>query len=604
MIITNRQRKIIHLLQKNDLTSEKIAEYLDVSTRTVMRDIAELNDSFQSNHLAVIEANYQGQGYHLIIYDDQQFVDLITLKPDAALNVLFMLTRHPEVLLIDFQEKLFLSKSAIIKILIQLKDQYCSYANIQAKPSKGYQLITDYATRLFLAANILLEDKATLFSSCNLETNSYQSLITYIEQSDLIKHFNFLTPRQFLLLALAATQVFTDSTMLTASSSAGQPNLSSDTAEFINDVYGKIAAITKIKIDAVHLFAFINQLQTIKCQLQALSIENIHTALQQTSLTFHMQFGAQGTLAEQIFNHLGRSIAFPSLINNFDDINQLTLVNPMIYNFSHCFLNALNEIQQFVILDDSYTFLYFLSAHSVYQMQYTIQLISSRWSIANINKKLIEDKIPNANVICHVGQYNFDIENEQQYIIWNQDDIPPNSLSIDQLIKGIFDPNTLTILKSNLQDLNIKFGIEQCFKQSDIMQLSLTHKHNSWLDVMRHGCDMLQQNNLLVEQDAQQLIARESQGHSLIINNIVIPHASSVYVNPFAMSYWQLDKPQLIDGQQINQVLLVLVNPEHKENSNIFSYLYKVLNRYSKEQIAQISSLVQLKEMLLNNTNS
>lgn len=600
MMITDRQRKIIHLLQKSDLTSEKIAEYLDVSTRTVMRDIAELNDSFQTNNLAIIEANYQGQGYHLVIYDNHKFHKHIELKPDVPLNILLALTHQPEVLLIDLQEKFYLSKTVVVKILTQLKANYATFVDINAKPSKGYQLISSYSTRLFLTANILLEDKATLFSSFALNSATYQQLIALVDLPKLTHHLSFLTPSQFVLLALAATHVFPDSMNENGMKSITDPTENTtELRHFLLHYFAQLSAITKIKVEPKQLDAFIHHLQTIQHQLHTLSIENINSAFNQTSMIFHMQFKSPSSLIVKIFNHLERCIAFPSLLNNFDDINQLILVNPMIYNFSHYFLNALNKIQDFTILDDSYTFLYFLCAHSAYQTQYPIHLISSRWSIANINKKLIEDKIPNANVICYVGDTGWENNLAQQYVIWNKEDAIPESLHIDMTINAIIEPQALTLLKTHLEELSVKFGIKQRFRQNEI--LTVANKNNTWLETIHQCCHMLQERNWIELQDARQIVLRENQGHSLIINNTAIPHATSVYVEQFALFYFQLDNTQTIDGQVVNHVLLVLVNPDHKENSNIFSYLYKMLNHYTKEQLAQITSLKELQAILLEN---
>lgn len=78
--MTDRQKMIIRLLQKNDLTSEKMAEFLHVSSRTVMRDIAELNDSLQRDGIGIIESNYHGLGYQLIIHNEQKFNHYLDLK--------------------------------------------------------------------------------------------------------------------------------------------------------------------------------------------------------------------------------------------------------------------------------------------------------------------------------------------------------------------------------------------------------------------------------------------------------------------------------------------------------------------------------------------
>ena len=131
LTLSLRQRKILHILQNQNsyITGKKIAEDLDVSSRTIRNDIQELNHFLTAYNTHILSE--QSKGYLLYTEAPDKLKELngndtvFFTKEDRMRYLAFQLCLSGEPLnLFDLEDEMFVSHTTLMYDLHALKRKY------------------------------------------------------------------------------------------------------------------------------------------------------------------------------------------------------------------------------------------------------------------------------------------------------------------------------------------------------------------------------------------------------------------------------------------------------------------------------------------------
>ncbi len=169
----NRQTIILKELIANDkpLTSQTLAEVLDVSSRTVRDDIKELDQTLTDQGATITST--RGKGYTLTIEDDQSFRQFLKThvyeqytndfsQPDQRVAYLIerFLLAESHIKMDELMDEMHVSRSTIQSDLRQVKEQLNSYTlTLQHKPNYGMKLIGSEVKRRFALSQFIFDQR-------------------------------------------------------------------------------------------------------------------------------------------------------------------------------------------------------------------------------------------------------------------------------------------------------------------------------------------------------------------------------------------------------------------------------------------------------------
>ena len=148
MKLKEREIKIVRIIKEHPyITSKRIAEYLNVSEKTVRTDISALSSDFG----AIIKSK-RGVGYYLEIYDEHQFnnslaanISIPTGKEEREIELLklFVSNTFPKSLTV-LSEEWFISEKTLVSDLNRIKQIVSKYhLSIEKNRESRLELIGD-----------------------------------------------------------------------------------------------------------------------------------------------------------------------------------------------------------------------------------------------------------------------------------------------------------------------------------------------------------------------------------------------------------------------------------------------------------------------------
>jgi lichenan operon transcriptional antiterminator len=171
--VHHRQTTILKELVGSDtpLTSQTLANILDVSSRTVRDDIKELDQTL-APHGATITST-RGKGYTLTIHDDPSFRQFLKSyvyehyandfsQPDQRINYLIerFLLADSHIKMDELMDDMHVSRSTIQSDLRQVKEQLKTYQlTLEHKPNYGMKLIGSEVKRRFALSQFIFDER-------------------------------------------------------------------------------------------------------------------------------------------------------------------------------------------------------------------------------------------------------------------------------------------------------------------------------------------------------------------------------------------------------------------------------------------------------------
>ncbi|WP_054777034.1 HTH domain-containing protein [Lacticaseibacillus saniviri] len=360
-----REIKILNLLLVNDYSGEELAQQLNTSRRTVIRDIASINTELAQENIGEITAF---NGYHLKLLDSAALRQILDRSEDEKNQILLALCLTQTITQADLSAQLFLSKAAVQDYVEQLNIELHGVITIKSHVGAGLGISFTRLSAVDIVAALFLE-YPRLQKMLPIELIQ-QEHIEQLGNSLLNPYAQWLTRMQWhnqLLACLVALPI----------------------DEASSQMQFPIPSLSGIsKVQQQHLSLFLShrmmQMQAVLSQKQSL-LESF------TRLSHQFQLSGVGlNTFEDIFSHIVREVAFPRPIAglNQSEMYRLQAQNPIAFDLAHTFTEVLLDQFPECWWDDRYIGLYIVQAINQRAVQpVRVLLLAPRASLQKLIKR-------------------------------------------------------------------------------------------------------------------------------------------------------------------------------------------------------------------------
>ncbi len=560
MRLNNREKRLVAYLRTRNVNGKELAATLNVSQRTIFRDIRHANSVLKACGAGYIDTSSH---YHLEVGSitalDQLLEDICD-EPTEVLLVLLCST-HPTMQ--QLIEKTFLSPTRIRNAIKVINAQY--KAVLQIKPRTGHGLemcfykmqAADLLAALLVkykhAKHIVSKYTVHMPSAVGLlrcEINNYEECVN-----------SWVTPRQVMLQVEAA--------LITAGVVSREALYQKERINAIKDYFCK----------KKNLFTWLTAHRDV---LEQKAHDLLHA---------HGMYNKTFDLESRIFDHIVREALFPTLMNDefFTQAEELQRSYPFEFDFAYMYCEYLEAQRKDMFVVPELCALYVIGTHvNLTSAQTNILLLCTRKSLEQVNLSVIKQIFMDSNITI-VNTY---LDAKQMYSHKKFDVlIYDDSISISDVkelpwdfsYRGIIREDDLRLLQKRLLYANYCKTITQMLPQEHFCILTTSNKQ--YQDVLQEALDLFISRKCMTEQEGRSIQKRETQSNRLCFNTIAVPHCvTEVYSNTFRLFAIMLDPPLYEDEEEIRIILIVLASAHQQDKNTIFSYLYKVFSMQEKYQ--------------------
>lgn len=549
-----RQIQILILLWNDDYTGTELAEKVNSSRRTIIRDINEINQYLIERSIAQIKSSSK---YHMVIKNYREFQSLIEQFEIDDQTFLFKLLVLKNKSIDNLMAETYLSKREVTNTVERLNNRYHGFINIVSKIGKGYQIEFKKITEVDLLAYLIFNNPKFIQNIPELDLPTINKIIENNKQYIPPEVNKYLVSKQI-------------------------------TAQLI--------ALNICKIEDTQDF-YLDKIET----LNKLNTSFIKDVLRKVTDKYGLRLD-ETTLVTDITEHLCRNNLFPTFISAslIKQIKDIKIKNPFAFDLANDFRKTIENKIPDISINDEYIGLYVVRAMDIMSEDKNIKILMYTYqrSIANINENILLENINNINLKSVYSKDEF-----EKLIKTNHYDISimngPNrgdSGQFDISINGIINQQHISYLKRITSNYYINKNLSNILTPNNY--LNLANSNGNYLSNLKIGLSEFKNRDLLSDDLIQTLINREEAGNQLIIDGVIaVPHATAniKFGNIFAI---KLDNPVNLNNNLINLILNVVINDQEEESRQIFSYLYKIFHNTPKEKIKQISSYDDLLKIL------
>lgn len=570
-MLNERQLSLLEKLENQSLTMVALSRGLNVSSRTVLRDIDYLNFTLSGTARITTTAN----GYQLDIFDrTSYFVQL--QRHDNDDRMLFLLLTNPYTTRLQLAAALNLPEKIVNDKLTRLKLRYERWFTITSKPNSGHFVDEPRRKKLIILANLIKKDPQLAHAG--------QTFIELQNQlADKTETPEFVASLLLAVYALRNQEI-----------EPGEGN--ADTFRTVYDATGLYLSESSLKEADALASTLRKRAQSIN---EATISERVNKLWQEHGLGEYDQ-----QLVNDLTAHIARCAACPVWLQESrqGSMNNLKAAWPIAFDLSISLINQIKQHLDVEIYDSDLIGLYFACALERNQGEHhTIVLLASQNAIATINQMAIERELLSCRVaIARTPAELYAIcEEVAPVLVINNSHFLLETLSTETLaIKNIITPAAINLIKERVEYALIK----QNLPSSIPPEFSFMH-HNppgeNWLMVIGEVCAELVNRGLLGEEEAQRVYLRETEGENLVVNHLAIPHCWSESGDHFRGYFVQLANPVIINSETVWHVLLACTSTAARKELKIFSYLASALNRYDPQKIAGIKSYAEFMALLM-----
>jgi putative frv operon regulatory protein len=570
-MLSERQLRIVDLLEQQPCLLGELARQTGVSSRTILRDIDYLNFTFSGK--ARIHPS-GGAGYQLDIVDRRGYFQLLQ-RHDNDDRLLAILLLNPFTTRVQLAATLNLPETWVADRLPRLKQRYARAFCIQSRPGVGYFIDEPEDKRIILLANLLKKDPLLIPLPGMTREN-----IDRLQQACENLHAFALVSGEYLASVVLAVYALRNQL------SAAWPECHH--------------AALNIAVEQAGIYlgdkAFSTLVGLLEMQQQhtaAISEEGVVSLLKSLPGVAPLNI-IDEQLVENITSHLLRCVAAPVWIpeHRQGSMNNLKAAWPAAFDMSLRFIARLREQLDIPLFDSDLIGLYFACALERHQNErQPIILLSDQNAIATINQQAIERDVLNCRVIIarSAGEVSAISEEITPLLIINNshyllDDALKNVLTIKNIITAAGTEQ----IKNFLATAFIRQQPERFFSQQGSFHYTNV-LGESWQEIIGRICGQLVAQNHITEDEALRICAREHEGENLIVNHLAIPHCWSEQERRFRGFFITLARPVQVNNEPVSHVLIACAAADARHELKIFSYLSSVLCRHPAETIAGLA---------------
>ncbi|WP_297815652.1 hypothetical protein, partial [uncultured Lactobacillus sp.] len=283
----------------------------------------------------------------------------------------------------------------------------------------------------------------------------------------------------------------------------------------------------------------------------------------------------------QILNHISRSAILPLyILKNKSDVNAYLQRQPAAFDMAKKISLTLNQEYSPLYINPYYLGLYIMMALSIEDKSiYKLILVSQRPAVSSINKNIIEERIKGSRVFVVGDLEEIDLKNKDYTIILDAELIKNyKQENIDYIVSSLITDSDIEKIQSIVRHKTFDKLLENARKA---YTYELTNQSSDFIDLLSDFLDELIQKDLISSIEKDALLNRERAGNQLVIENFSLPHIISASEKDFRLFEAILKRPVVVNNQFIDRILVVVIGTEVVNKSEIFNYLYEVINEKS-----------------------
>lgn len=608
-MITKKHAKIIKFLSDKDgyTTSKELANLLNMSTKTIKRYIADLNDYLKKHDVEI--SSSRGIGYKIIgsKYDISNIVKEAENYIEGFLDddsdesrissVICLFINNKYISVDEVAEKLNLSIGATNKIICKVKECLKKYnLIIKAKPHYGSyifgeeinlrQLITDYAIKNDS------KNKIEVYLD-NISEENIRILELVLEEN-LIKQEIIISDKDFnLLVSKIIVSIFRSKSGNSKNIKYLNPENKLHNYLFIKELMEELSE--KIRFDlkedeiiyisnysGVVLNTYvINTNENILSEVEQKIKNLIIVALEDIFLISGEDYTQDKEFMDAIFYHL------KSFINR--SRANVALNNPLLYQIKSKFPLELNlaiflsnkiESEFNIKLDEhelGYIAIHFAAANERRKKKTSKKIcVICHYGIGT--GQLLSEKLQqNINDLIVVGVYParyLDIAiNQDVDLIVSTVEIKNNNKPV-LYIQNIFDDSVVeNVNNAFYQKEERRKIINNMFDKRAFFKIDEQNSNKVILEI----CSNLQRKGLIDDDSILSILDREKVSSTEIGNLVAIPHTIIEGDKKSIIAVGILENPIIWDKKEVQLVFIVFFNPKEKQNFLIFRHLYNFI---------------------------
>lgn len=575
-MLNERQLSLLEKLENQSLTMVALARGLNVSGRTILRDIDYLNFTLSGS----ARISTTGSGYQLEIFDRSHYF-LQLQRHDNDDRMLFLLLVNPPITRLQLAESLNLPEKIVNDRLARLKVRYERWFIITSKPNSGHFVDEPRHKKLIILANLIGKDPAMVCSGLNIGQEILASLQARLANQTENPEFTAT-----LLLAVYALR-----NQPTPMAANGESEIFSSVYEAAG-LYLPVASLQEA--DAVT--------QLLRDTAAKVSTDNINKLVGEIWHKYRPDDYDQ-QLIDDLTAHIARCAAKPALLQESrqGSMNNLKAAWPMAFDLSIQLISRIKNLLNIEIYDSDLIGLYFACALERNQGEHhTLVLLATQNAIATINQLAIERELPNCRVVIAQTpeQLRAICEEITPVFIVNNSHFVLESFPTEILnIKNIIGQVGINLLKEKLEYALIKQKLPGLIPE-EFSFLYANRPDESWLEIIESVCEKLVSKELLNQDDAEHIYHRETEGENLVVNHLAIPHCWSKSGVTFRGYFIRLTHPVIVNNETVWHLLLACTSTTARQELKIFSYLASALNRYDQQTLAGLKSYAEFMALL------
>lgn len=569
-MLNERQLSLLEKLENQSLTMVALSRGLNVSSRTVLRDIDYLNFTLSGTARIITTPN----GYQLDIFDRRSYFMQLQ-RHDNDDRMLFLLLTNLFVTRLQLAETLNLPEKIVNDKLTRLKLRYERWFTITSKPNFGHFVDEPRRKKLIILSNLVKKDPQ--IAGAETEFFALQQQLT--GKSD--------NP-EFMASLLVA--------VYTLRNQGAEPeNGNADTFRAVYDAAGMYLSEPSLR----EADALANLLRERALSINEPAINELVGQLWQA----HGLEEYDQQLIVDLTAHIARCAACPVWLQESrqGSMNNLKAAWPVAFDLSIGLINQIRQRLNIEIYDSDLVGLYFACALERNQGEkHTIVLLAAQNAIATINQMAIERELLNCRVVIARTPDRLRALSEEitPVLVINNSHFALNDFPIETItIKNIIGQAGINLLKEKLEYALIKQKLP-LFIPEELSFLYANRSDENWLDVIEQICARLVNEKLLHQGDAQRVYQRESEGQNLVVNHIAIPHCWSESSEKFRGYFIRLTQPVMVNNQMVWHLLLACTSSASRQELKIFSYLANALNGCEPQTISGLKSYDEFMALL------
>lgn len=554
-MLSPRSRQIVGLLREGPRSGAELADALGVSRRTVVRDVAQLNDLLLSVGAGSIESE---PSYHLIVSSERALVSLVSGGLTDAERVLVAVLTSPAPNLSQLSADTYLSRRAVQRAISEINESYGSIVRVEAHVGQGVVARFASASPIDFAAALAIENHelAAEFGRVSDWEGMHQLLTTQTSEY-LSRVVPYVTPRQARIQELCSI--------------ACAPSIDGG-ADGWSVARGK--AVREFQAAKVRLLSELirQRPEIVKLVMRLLSSHGISPT--------------RDDLASLIFDHIVRCSMFPTLMSAEmrGQMREMRMKHPFEFDFGAELCDQLRRFNPHLLMEADYLSLYVLASIESYDDDAVrLLLLCRRHSVAAINKYLIGQVAETADIrVVDSEEAAFEALCEEPGFDLVVGDVLPGDgtrsegvLHRDLIYQGVLSSASVERVRKLICKVAYEKGIASMLPQSSFVDVA---GGRSYFEALRDGLDVLVERGVLTEHEAYLVVNREEKGERLHFGGVAFPHAITPEPSrTFRLFAISPDAPLDDEGESVGFVLVVLASHQQVDKSSIFSYLFTTL---------------------------